>query len=66
MRVIRNGCDKITFLINLDRSLELIAFGSIFYPREIQTDIVFRLKPGPARFPEKAADWKAGSFLFQG
>lgn len=30
MRVIRNGCDKITFLINLDRSLELIAFGSIF------------------------------------
>ena len=56
MRVIRNGCDKITFLINLDRSLELIAFGSIF----------IRLKPGPARFPEKAADWKAGSFLFQG
>ena len=30
MRVIRNGCDKITFLMNLDRSLELISFGSIF------------------------------------
>ena len=36
MRVIRNGCDKITFLYQPGSfPFELIAFGSIFIPREI-------------------------------